>query len=145
MGLPPGKLCGGILRNYDLLRPCLWINCINPYTSSLNSAFSKLAELVPGSWAGTCEDQAAAASSSPRRVHEADLWLLSCLCFVRRGEGRSSTLMSRLPLVSEWTESGPGSKDGHSPHPAIKVSAAASPCQGLQSGLRAFPYPPVHL
>lgn len=86
MGLPPGKLCGGVLRNYDLLRPCLWSYCINPYTSSLNLASSKLAELVPGNWAGTCEDQAAAASFSPRRVHEADLWLVSCLCFVRRGK-----------------------------------------------------------
>lgn len=145
MGLPQVKLCGGVLRNHDLLRPCLLSYCINPYTSSLNSAFFKLAELVPGSWTGTCKDKAAAASSSPRRDHEADLWLVSCLCFVRRGDGRSCTLMSRLPSVLEWTECGPGSKDGHSPHPAIKVAAAASPCQGPQSGLRAFPYPPVHL
>lgn len=73
VGLLPGKLLGGGLGNYDWLRPCLWSYCINPHTSSLNSAFSKLAELAPGNRAGSRMCKTAAVSPLLRWIPGANL------------------------------------------------------------------------
>lgn len=73
-----------------------------------------------------CKAQAPAVSSSLRGVSTAGWWLISCLCFERKGEGRNSALVASLPLFAEWHEAGPGSGDGYSPLPTMIAAAAAS-------------------